>query len=126
MPFEPMTLPLFLLDDDSPRARRSDPAESHIAADVSGGRRVPQKVAVHAALEAAGKPISSDEVFRLARRMGLYCTESRVRTILSEHRYSPDDPTAQGEYGSEFIAVSGGKSVHGNPAQLWALREDAS
>ena len=114
------TLPIF--PDDSPRARRTDVIESHIAADISAGKRVPQKVAVHRALEAAGKPITSDDVFKLARRMGLYCTPERVRTILAEHRHS-DDPEKQGKYGSEFVAVSGGKSTFGNPAQLWALRE---
>lgn len=114
-----------MLWDDSPRARKSDPIESHIAADKSSGRRVPQKVAVARALEAAGRPISADEVFRLARRMGLYCTRERVRTILSEHRYSPDDPEKQGAYGSEFVATSGGKSALGNAAQLWALTEES-
>ncbi|WP_308491061.1 hypothetical protein [Microbacterium terrisoli] len=115
--------PLPIVWDDSPRARRTDPIESHIAADVSGGKRVPQKIAVARALEAAGHPITADEVFRLARRMGLYCTRERVRTILAEHRHS-EDPEKQGEYGSEFVAVSGGRSALGNAAQLWALRED--
>jgi hypothetical protein len=115
--------PLPIVWDDSPRARRTDPIESHIAADVSAGKRVPQKVAVARALEAVGHPITADEVFRLARRMGLYCTRERVRTILAEHRHS-DDPEKQGEYGSEFVAVSGGRSALGNAAQLWSLRED--
>ena len=118
--YDQLMLPIF--PDDSPRARRSDPIEAHIAADVSAGKRVPQKVGVQRALEAAGEPITSDDGFKLARGRGLDCTPERVRTILSEHRHS-DDPEKQGKYGSEFVAVSGGKSTFGNPAQLWALRE---
>jgi hypothetical protein len=121
MDWEPETLPL-IFPDDTPRARRTDPIESHMAADKSAAKRVPQKVAVAAALEAAGHPISADEVFKLARRMGLYCTRERVRTILAEHRHDPDNPDRQGAYGSEFVAVHGGKSALGNAAQLWALR----
>ena len=115
-----MSLPPMILPDDSPRVRSRDPLESHRAADKSGGRRTPQKLAVEAALEAAGRPITSDEVYRLARRMGLYCTEQRVRTILAEHAKG-NEHAKQGKYGSEFVAVAGGTSVNGNDARLWAL-----
>ena len=115
-----MMLPIF--PDDSPRVRSTDPVESHIAADRSAGKRVPQKVAVERALAAAGKPITADRVFKLARRMGLYCTPSRVRTILAEHAVG-NEYAKQGEYGSEFVASPGGKSDAQGDARLWALRE---
>jgi hypothetical protein len=112
--------PLPIVWDESPRARRTDPIESHLAAGVSDGKRVPQKVTVYRVLAAETRPLTADQVFKLARRKGWYCTPSRVRTILAEHAKG-NKYAKQGEYGSEFTAVSGGKSDAGCDARLWTL-----
>src|SRR5690606_16141116 len=89
---------------DAANVRLTDPAESHIAADRAVGR-VPTKLAVERALETAGHPVTSDEVWRIARQeLGYMCTPQRVRTVLAEE--------------AAFVAVEGGLSEFGNPARL--------
>lgn len=100
-----------IFPDDSPNVRADHPVESHIAADRAVGR-VPTKIAVEKALQAAGHPIIADEVYRIARfELGFRCTPQRVRTVLANE--------------AAFVPVEGGVSEFGNPARLWSLGDAA-
>jgi hypothetical protein len=100
--------------------RSDDPRTSHDAARVAV-KRVPTKLAVERALEAMGRPATSDEIHRFARfELGYYCTPQRVRTVLAEYaaggkmvgRGHPVSFTVTGEYAP---------SENGNDARLWTL-----
>ena len=107
-------IPGIITEDDTARVRAGDPVESHVAADRTVGR-APTKLAVERALQAAGRPVTADEVYRIARfELGFLCTPQRVRTVLAEH-------SAGGEFDTVFAHVSGGVSEFGNPARLWTL-----
>jgi hypothetical protein len=108
-----MTTDLIFLAGDTARARRTDPRTSHIAAEKAGRRAKDTKRAVYAALETAGRPITADRIYDLARQLGHYCTPERVRTVLSENN------------GGAWVRLDElGQSAHGNPAHLWKLTAD--
>lgn len=99
---------------DRPNVRPNDPLASHIAADRAA-KKIPTALAVERALEVAGHPVTSDEVYRIARHsLGFACTPQRVRTVLSE------------EEGGPWVRLDEcGVSEFGNPAHLWTLKEAA-
>lgn len=112
-----MTLPLITLNLDTPRARRTDPSTSHRVADITAGpKRLATKHVVERALHTAGHPITSDEVYRIARHeLGLFCTPQRVRTVLAEENSGP------------WVRLPDtGASEFGNDAHLWAINEEQS
>lgn len=75
-----MTLALF--DDDSPRARVTDPLTSHYAADLNdtaGSRR-----AVLLILQAYGRPLADFEIEKIHDEAGGKYTGQRLRTARAE------------------------------------------
>lgn len=77
---QPMIFP-----DDTPRARRSDPASSHEAADATASLIGPSHRLVERILEDHGKPMTPLEVEQAAVNLyGWTASVNRVRSALPE------------------------------------------
>lgn len=102
-----MTLALF--DDDSPRARRTDPLTSHEAADLNdtaGSRR-----AVLLILQAYGRPLADFEIEKIHDEAGGKYTGQRLRT-------------ARAELVERGVVADVGESItpHDRRCTTWALK----
>jgi hypothetical protein len=95
----------------SPNVRKSDPMESHMAADRAVTRRRTLR-AVCITLQDAGEAMTAYQIWEIARLKGFQCTPERVRTVLAE-----------GERDGIFQPIEGGTSQYGNPCRLWTLKE---
>lgn len=105
---------------ESPNVRTTDPITSHLAADVAV-KRVPTKLAIERCLEAAGRPLTADEIWtRLRYNHGYYCSHERVRTVLNE---GSGQSVRESVRFHAFERVEGelGTSDMCNRAHLWKL-----
>ena len=69
---------------DSPRARRADPAESHLAADATQTSVAASQIAVREILSSVVFPLTDAEIVRLVNRERVRFSESRIRTARHE------------------------------------------
>jgi hypothetical protein len=81
-----MTLPSIFLNDDAPRARRTDSANSHAAADATTHKREHTWLLIEHALEANGPMTAQETVQYIRVRLGQWVSESRVTTSMKELR----------------------------------------
>ena len=110
-----------LVWDDAPNVRATDPETSHHAADIAV-KRVPTKLAIERALEAAGHPLTADEIWtRLRNDHGYFCSRERVRTVLNEGAGLSSRPR---DHFHAFVRLDEtAPSELGNPAHLWTLAD---
>ena len=107
---------------ESPNVRSTDPLASHLAADTAV-RRVPTKLAIERCLEAAGRPLTADEIWtRLRYNHGYYCSHERVRTVLNEGSGKSRRESVR-FHAFERVEGQLGTSDMGNAASLWRLRD---
>lgn len=79
-----MSTPSLYLNDDSPRARRSDALTSHAAADGTTARKTHSHLQIERALE-ANQPMTAQEIIQYIRvQMAEWTSESRVTTAMGE------------------------------------------
>lgn len=105
--------------DDTARTRLTDPPASHHAADISV-KRVTVARAIERALDAAGKPLTADQIWHLLRDgFGFYCSRERVRTVLNEGAGLSKRESVR--FDSFRRLDDTAPSDNGNPACLWTL-----
>lgn len=69
---------------DSPRARRTDPLSSHEAADATASKVWASQQATLEIMRAHGKPMTANQIEKIADARGLPFSPSRMRSTPSE------------------------------------------